>query len=169
MEKIVLLIIITWFFMSRPPVYRAIAESVVKDWLDLVKKYQAFYPQIAVTRILAHICVESAGNPSAIGDKLASHPSIGLMQVRLPALIDFNKAYGKNYTENDLLTPYKNIEAGVGYLSLRLRKWNDLSKATMAYNGGDGNVGSALTLQYLNKIELYEALVKSVTNGSNSK
>lgn len=137
----------------------SVARNVSERWGELVRKYSQFHPTIPASWILAMICVESAGDPDIVGDEDLTHRSTGLLQIRWPALQDFNKAFSKSYLAADLTTPYVNIEAGFGYMDLRYRRWKDLDKATMAYNGGDGNVGSSLTMRYLDRVKAYHALI----------
>ena len=44
----------------------------------------------------------------------------------------------------------------MGYLNLRLYRWNDLGMATRAYNDGDGGVNSAKAFQYQARVESAE-------------
>lgn len=171
MEKILLGVLI--FILLATMKFRAskvVAQKVVKEWDGIVAKYQAFFPLIPKSRILAHIAVESAGDPSARNDERKigdpSDDSVGLMGIRSVALIDYNRAFGKNYSMVDLLTPYVNVEVGTGYLELRRRHWKgNLDQASMAYNGGDGNAGSSQTQEYLARVKAYEAVIIEVSSG----
>lgn len=100
-----------------------VAENVYKKWNNLALKYDAVaFPQnslVSVYDILAIICVESAGNPNAIGDE---GKSFGLMQVSVPALIDVNKSLGTNYTQQHLLIPEINVKIGSHYLQLCFKR-----------------------------------------------
>ena len=66
------------------------------------------------------------------------------MQVRKPAMLDVNKAFGTNYTEEDLmrLDPKAIAEVGVGYLAVARDKYGANSFGEMAaiYNGGPTGV-----------------------------
>lgn len=162
MEKalLVIVLIVAMIAGKRAFVPKAsVADTVVNQWRTLVGKYAAFYPKIPQRRILAMICVESEGDPNAIGDESLEDKSTGLLQVRAPALKDFNAAFKRSYTESELLVPWINVEVGYGYLELRRRRWNDLDKATRAYNAGDGRVDIAKAFGYLERVKAYEKLL----------
>ena len=85
--------------------------------------------------INAIIQVESSGNPEAMSPVGA----IGLMQL----LPDTAALYG--YTEEDLLNPNKNIEAGLEHLNrLAERYGGNRALALAAYHAGEGNIDKLL-------------------------
>lgn len=94
--------------------------------------------------ILAHIAVESAGNPSALGDQGSA---FGLMQVN----VNYHPEYA-GLTESQKFDPLINIEYGSRFLSTLLsdyyRRLNDdllaIRAGVSAYNAGQGNVNRAL-------------------------
>ena len=82
--------------------------------------------------VAALIHVESAFNPRAVSRKGA----YGLMQL----LPETGRRFGVR-RKRDLLTPVKNLEAGVSYLKwLTERFGGDMQKSLAAYNAGEGAV-----------------------------
>ncbi len=82
---------------------------------------------------------ESRGNPSAWNKEGGGQGAAGLMQVRAPALSDYNAANGTKYSMQDLLKPEIGAEVGSWYLGQQLNRFNDPSKALVAYNQGAGS------------------------------
>ncbi|WP_088931622.1 lytic transglycosylase domain-containing protein [Burkholderia multivorans] len=90
---------------------------------------------------LVHAVVqqESSGNPSAWNKTGGGQGAAGLMQVRAPALSDYNAANGTKYTMQDLLKPEVGAEVGSWYLGQQLDRFNDPRKALAAYKDGAGS------------------------------
>ena len=138
------------------------ARNVVRDWKDLAAKYSVAF-QIPTDVILAQICVESSGDPAAMGHDTAG--SVGLMQVTDGAISDFNRWYHKQYTKadaSDASRPWINIEIGTGYLKgvqSYYVKSHKLEDAIQAYNGGAGLVGQPVVLEYLSRVLAYRTLI----------
>lgn len=86
--------------------------------------------------INAVIGYESKGDPAAFNPAGGGQGAAGLMQVRAPALSDFNAANGTKYTMADLKKPEVAIPVGSWYLGQQLDRFNDPSKALVAYNEG---------------------------------
>lgn len=82
---------------------------------------------------------ESSGVPTAWNRKGGGQGAAGLMQVRAPALADYNAANGTQYKMEDLLRPEVGTEVGSWYLGQQLNKFNDPSKALVAYSEGAGS------------------------------
>jgi hypothetical protein len=82
---------------------------------------------------------ESSGNAQAINKAGGGQGAYGVMQVRAPALADYNAAKGTKYTMQDLLKPDVGVDVGTWYLSKQLDKFNDPGKALVAYNQGAGS------------------------------
>lgn len=61
------------------------------------------------------------------------------MQVRAPALSDYNAANGTKYTMQDLLKPEVGADVGSWYLGQQLDRFNDPRKALAAYKDGAGS------------------------------
>lgn len=105
-------------------IIRPTSEKTINDYIDQVAPKYDIDPKL----VKAVVQVESKYNEFAISRTGA----IGLMQV-MPATF-FEMGYSKpfNYKEN--------IEAGVKYLSIQLKRFNNLELALSAYNAGPGNV-----------------------------
>ena len=110
-------------------------NQIISLYKSLVTKYASLYgvPEYLVYAIIK---IESNGNQFATG----ATPDIGLMQITNPALTDFNRVTGKNYSLFNLYNPNKNIEVGVWYLaylkSITNSTWYEVTKC---YNVGIGN------------------------------
>lgn len=100
-------------------------------------------PQL-VNAVVQH---ESTGNPAAVNKGGGGQGAWGAMQVRGPALSDYNAANGTNYKLSDLTNPAVGIDVGSWYLNQQLDKFGDPAKALVAYNEGAGspNVASGST------------------------
>lgn len=103
--------------------------------------------------IRAVVDQESTGNPSAKNLSGGGQGAYGAMQVRAPALADYNAANGTQYTMKDLLKPEIGVGVGSWYLGQQLDKFNDPVKALVAYNEGAGspNVSKGPT-PYVNSV-----------------
>jgi len=112
---------------------------------------------IPVSRIKAHIAVESAGNPNANG----SAGEVGLMQMKAAALQDVNKRFLSNAPLKlfDLYEAGYSIASGAAYLRILFEQLGTLDKASMAYNSGADNISSKKAKTYLEKILAYEKLL----------
>lgn len=86
--------------------------------------------------INAVIQQESGGNPAAQNPVGGGQGAWGPMQVRAPALADYNAANGTKYTVQDLLKPQIGVDVGSWYLGKQLDQFGDPSKALVAYNQG---------------------------------
>ena len=119
--------------------------------IQLLKHYARKY-RISEKFVMAIANKESNMNPDAIGDKNLKHKAYGIMQVRKPAMLDVNKAFGTNYTEEDLmrLDPRAIAEVGVGYLAVARDKYGASSFGEMAaiYNGGPNGVNNSKAMNY---------------------
>ncbi|UIY58088.1 transglycosylase SLT domain-containing protein [Burkholderia cepacia] len=82
---------------------------------------------------------ESSGNPSAWNKSGGGQGAAGAMQVRAPALSDYNAANGTKYTMQDLTNPQVGVEVGSWYLGQQLDRFNDPRKAVAAYKDGAGS------------------------------
>lgn len=129
-------------------------QFVFSQYGDTITSYSRTYA-LPVNRVCAIISVESAGNSEALG----AAGEVGLMQMTLGALTDFNGGTGKNYDLIDLRDPQKSIEAGTWYLGhLRDAFGGNIDLATQAYNAGIGRVRGdhSAGAAYLNKIKAFE-------------
>lgn len=79
---------------------------------------------------------ESGGDPSAHNTAGGGTGAWGPMQVRGPALQDYNEAHGTNYTGKDLTDPAKGVDVGAWYLDQQLQKYPNPVAALTAYNQG---------------------------------
>ncbi|HEM8998817.1 TPA: transglycosylase SLT domain-containing protein [Burkholderia cenocepacia] len=82
---------------------------------------------------------ESSGNPGAINRAGGGQGAWGAMQVRGPALTDYNRAHGTSYSLQDLLDPVKGVDVGSWYLNQQLNAFNDPAAALSAYKNGAGS------------------------------
>ncbi len=80
---------------------------------------------------------ESNFNPNEIGRNSNGTYDYGLMQINSSNFSFLSQKVGIT-SMNDLLDPYKNIDCGVYYISSYMRKYNDINKALMCYNLGEG-------------------------------
>lgn len=79
---------------------------------------------------------ESSGNPKAWNRSGGGQGAAGAMQVRGPALSDYNQANGTSYKMSDLLDPAIGVEVGSWYLNQQLNKFGDPARALAAYKDG---------------------------------
>lgn len=86
--------------------------------------------------VKAMIWRESNFNPNALGDTHLQGGAIGLMQIRPPALADYNRANGTSYAHAKMYDPRLNIEVGAWYLG-QLVKRNGLTAGMEMFNVGE--------------------------------
>ena len=79
---------------------------------------------------------ESGGNPSAHNPAGGGQGAWGLMQVRAPALADYNAANGTDYKPQDLTKPQVGIDVGSWYIGKQLDQFKNPAQALVAYNEG---------------------------------
>ena len=129
--------------------FKTAAGMVIGDFDPILGQVSAYYG-IPYKRIVAHIMVESWGDPAATG-KAGER---GLMQLMPGALSDVKANYPLNFTWNDMYVASPNIQVGTAYLALQLSRLNDLNLASRAYNAGAGAVrqNPEVAQDYLNKI-----------------
>lgn len=155
------IVIIVLMFILRSKTGFAYATG--KGTVDRVNSYDStiqsmsYVYGIPAKRIKAHIAVESAGDPNAIG----SVGEVGLMQMTAVALTDVNNVYFAHdpYTLEDLKNPVHAINAGVAYLAYLFDRLFDYDKTSMAYNVGIGGLTSNKTkaAEYLTRIKIAES------------
>ena len=81
--------------------------------------------------ILALMWTESRFNPDAV----SGTSDYGIMQIN-----KWNHGWlQEELGITDFMDPYQNIEAGIKILSMHIHKYDDLHRALMAYNMGEGN------------------------------
>lgn len=128
-----------------------IKDPTSGDVVQLLKHYARKY-RISEKFVMAIASKESNMNPDAIGDKNLRHKAYGIMQVRKPAMVDVNNAFGTNYTEEDLMSldPQAIAEVGVGYLAVARDKYGASSFGEMAaiYNGGPNGPNNSRAMNY---------------------
>jgi len=132
-----------------------IKDPTSGDVVQLLKHYARKY-RISEKFVMAIASKESNMNPDAIGDKNLRHKAYGIMQVRKPAMVDVNNAFGTNYTEEDLMSldPQAIAEVGVGYLAVARDKYGASSFGEMAaiYNGGPNGPNNSRARNYARDI-----------------
>lgn len=122
----------------KPYVYYYINDNGYKSYLD--NQYQDYLYEMCVkynvteyyTLFIAQMYHESSFNINNISK---TH-DYGLMQINKCN----HKWLGKILGNNDFLDPYNNIEAGVYMMSNFLNKYQDVQKALVCYNRGEGAV-----------------------------
>ena len=116
-----------------------------REYIEKYKEFERFIKKaseihnIPETFIATIITIESSWKPEA-----ETPWARGLMQVSKYAVEDVNKAYGYNYTYEDMWEPEKNIMVGTAYLALIRDRIlpKDLPQELLyvsmaaAYNGG---------------------------------
>lgn len=135
-------------------------EEVSQRYHDFIDS-AASITGIPYERILAHIIVESDGDPSAKGFDSAG--SVGLMQITPIALQDVNESTHSTYTMQEMREPFQNIVVGATLLSLyRNRLSGNLDLASQAFNVGIGRVSRDNTAgeDYLSLIHKVETIEK---------
>lgn len=114
-------------FMVFRKIMRNIPNMTPKKVLALAKKYSRKHG-VDHRLIQAVIQVESGYQPKAVSSAGAE----GLMQI-MPAT-------QKDLGVTDAFDPNQNVEAGVRYLKMMLKRFKRLDLALAAYNAGPGNV-----------------------------
>lgn len=120
-------------------------KETISKWKPVVDRFVFTIPYAPESRLaLAIIYQESKGNDKAVNSK---SEATGLMQITKPALTDFNKATGLNYSMSDMLSGEKNIHVGIWYYAWLKENYGlgtpaNLSEMQLlqAYNWGIGNV-----------------------------
>ena len=98
--------------------------------------------------------VESAGDPSAIGD---NGRALGVLQIWDVVVADVNRAKGTRYTHADALDPVKARAICRAYLSIyctqkRLGRAPTMEDAARIWNGGPNGHRKAATVKYWQKV-----------------
>ncbi|MEK6346359.1 MAG: transglycosylase SLT domain-containing protein [Burkholderia sp.] len=86
---------------------------------------------------------ESSGNPAAWNKSGGGQGAAGAMQVRGPALSDYNAANGTSYKMSDLLDPSVGVDVGSWYLNQQLNKFGEPTRALAAYKDGAASQAAA--------------------------
>lgn len=106
-------------------------RETARIYSPMARKYGEAYG-VDPAIIVGVIQQESSGNSRATGKA----GEIGLMQIREPALIDFNRGTGFNIRLFDLFQIETNIGVGTWYLSNILAQGVDMFDALRGYNAG---------------------------------
>lgn len=109
--------------MAMPDLATLIASTASKYNLD---------PQL----VSAVVVQESSGNPAAHNASGGGSGAWGAMQVRGPALADYNAANGTKYVPKDLTNPAVGLDVGSWYLDQQLQKFQNPAQALTAYKNG---------------------------------
>jgi len=107
-----------------------IHERLLKSIILNVSKRYNVQGHVGIIRA---ICINESSRKI---DVIGGSGEIGLMQVTLALLNNYNRVHKVTYTTNDMLNPYNNIGVGVWYYSLCLKKHRSIDKSLMAYNAG---------------------------------
>lgn len=134
-----------------------IIKKMSKDEIDKVIDKTATKYSVDPELVKAVVEVESKYNEFAISRTGA----IGLMQV-MPATffeMGFEKPF--NYVEN--------IEAGTKYLSIQLKRFNDLQLALSAYNAGPQNVLKNMSVPNFIETKAYIKKILKIYSAKNKQ
>ena len=105
----------------------------------LIEQY-AYENGLRFELLKAVIRKESNFNPRAVNDERKkgdpSDDAIGLMQVRQPALTDYNETHGSLHSIDDLYEPQVNIQVGAWYLSRFVKRYGETVGVEM-FNVGE--------------------------------
>lgn len=97
--------------------------------------------------LLSSICyIESKHLVDAIHTDDGNSDSLGICQLKL----DTAQWLGFEGDEDDLMKPFNNVEYAARYLSYQLNRYNDISRAIVAYNRG--NAKGLTTSSYSDKV-----------------
>ena len=110
--------------------YNSYLDNCYQDYLyEMCIKYEVeeYYPLF-----LAQMYHESTFRTNVI----SKTNDYGLMQIN----VINHQWLGKKLGDDDFLDPYTNIEAGIYMMSSFLHKYNDVEKALVCYNMGEGAV-----------------------------
>lgn len=116
------------FFASLPPLYAPNAFAVVILPEPIENPFMKLWMPVKM--------VESANNPLALN---IDEGAYGCSQITLVKLIDFNKATGKNYTQQDCFREDISLEIFLWHcqsysnFEQAARRWNGSGKATIEY------------------------------------
>lgn len=160
---IVVVIVAVYLFLTYGTYTRTVdvtaIKKVINEKMQIIRMYQKWYSDIPIDRIVAMMAYESSGNSWAVG----SSGEKGLMQLTKGAVIEFCKYYNKDVEiySNNYWEDYFNVEAGIGYLQMKLDKYKDLDTATKSYNAGD-NINIPKAIDYLYYVKSYELKVKEI-------
>lgn len=149
-----LILLMAFFFKKEIYETGGIVYEYMKSLYDDIFKKWGSMRGLDWKLLRAFATVESNLKEMALGDNGAS---IGLMQVQLI----IGKAYAGVQNLSELYNPDKNIEAGSGFISDLMRKYDgDLDSVIQAYNLGETKFNKGYkSLDYLAKVKKeYEAL-----------
>ena len=105
------------------------------EYTEYVKKYANEY-NVDEYLIYAIIKAESYFEPNAESHRGAK----GLMQLMYSTAEDISKRIGIELNGDNILEPDININLGTKYISMLIKKYNNINLALAAYNAGSGNV-----------------------------
>lgn len=123
---------------------------------DLKIKYYAIKHSLDPDLVMAIIATESAGDPQATGGA----GDIGLMQITLVALVEYNRYFSLDEIYSQLYDPETNIRVGCGYLKICFEYYEKEGKkgteqrdlAIRSYNAGFYGVSLGRSKDYLKKV-----------------
>ena len=114
--------------------------------------------------VLALVCVESGGDPRAMGKFRSGTLSgaIGLMQIRLETAQFVARSLGEPIpTEEDLLHPDRNLYFGTTFLLQLIYRYQSMEKGIIAYNVGPGALNSAVRSHRLLPRHYYDRVLSN--------
>ncbi len=132
----ILIIIVVSIFDNFDYIRDKILIKIYKlDYSDYVEKYSKEY-DVDKYLIYAIIKAESNFDKDAVSNKGAK----GLMQLMDSTAEEVASQINMKLNENDILDANININLGTKYISILIKKYNNINLALTAYNAGSGNV-----------------------------
>lgn len=144
-------LLLKFMMLERGIVLRHTDRNIVKEFIkETAEKY-------GVDPLLVHaiIEVESGYNEFAISRTGA----MGLMQIMPYTFFEMGFKSPYDYKEN--------IEAGIKYLSIQIKKFNDLKLALSAYNAGPGRVYKKMQIPEILETQNYVKKVLEIYTPEN--
>lgn len=105
-------------------------------WRDMVETAIRDKPKLSAALVLGTVALESSGRADAHNPAGGGKGAWGLMQVRTPALTDYNRAHGSAFQLEQLKDAGLGLEVGTWYLHERLKEFGDTYTALRAYKEG---------------------------------
>lgn len=114
--------------------------------IPVLLKYEAINNNEAIWQAVCKI--ESNGNPYAWCIDINGKPSVGIGQIQLSRVKEFNKEADKNYTHDDMFDPVKSREVFDHYAS----KSTYEQEIIRCWNGGPRGMAKESTVKYYRKV-----------------
>ena len=132
---IVIIVLIVNFVNFKDLKNRILTKAYKTDYLEYVEKYADEY-NVDKYLIYAIIKAESNFDEKAVSSKGAK----GLMQLMQTTAEEIAEKINIEVSEENILEPDININLGTKYISILIKKYENINLALAAYNAGSGNV-----------------------------